>query len=58
MYVLYFTAHVQLLKNDSIVSRLTSPIIWPFSKLLMEFKVFGSLENPEWKYVSVLERLK
>ena len=53
-----FAAHVQLFRNDSIVSKLTSPIIWPFSKLLMEFKVFGPLDNPNWKYLSVLERLK
>ena len=53
-----FAAHVQLFRNDSIVSKLTSPIIWPFSKLLMEFKVFGSIDEPKWDYVSALDRLK
>jgi hypothetical protein len=31
--------------------------MWPFSKLLMEFKLFGSLGKPDWKYVSILDRL-
>ena len=52
-----FTARVRLFKNDSIIGKLTNPISWTFSKLLLEFKVYGSLDDPKWKYVSVLERL-
>ena len=52
-----FTARVRLFKNDSIIGKIASPITWTFSKLLLEFKVFGPIENPQWKYVSVLERL-
>ena len=52
-----FTARVRLFKNDSIIGKITNPITWTFSKLLLEFKVYGSLDNPEWKYISVLDRL-
>ena len=51
------TAHVRIFKNDSIIGKITSPIIWTFSKLLLEFKVYGSLDSPKWEYISVIERL-
>jgi uncharacterized protein involved in outer membrane biogenesis len=51
------TARVRIFKNDSIIGKITTPITWTFSKLLMEFKVSGSLDNPKWNYVSVIEQL-
>ena len=51
------TAQVRIFKNDSILGKITNPISWTFSKLLMEFKVYGSIEDPKWKYISVIERL-
>ena len=51
------TVRVRIFKNDSILGKITNPITWTFSKLLMEFKVQGSLYDPKWKYVSVVERL-
>ena len=29
----------------------------PFTRLLLEFKVFGSLENPDWSYVNIIEKI-
>ena len=52
-----FTARVRLFKNDSLIGKITNPITWTFSKLLLEFKVYGPLDNPKWKYISVMERL-
>ena len=52
-----FTARVRIFKNDSIMGRIASPITWTFSKLLMEFKVNGPIDNPRWKYVSVIDRI-
>ncbi len=52
-----FTARVRLFKNDSIVGKIANPITWTFSKLLLEFKVYGPIDNPKWKYISVLDRL-
>ena len=51
------TAQVHIFQNDSILGKITTPITWTFSKLLMEFKVYGSIDNPKWKYVSVIKRL-
>ena len=51
------TARVRIFRNDSIIGRITNPITWTFSKLLMEFKVYGSLDDPKWEYISVVERL-
>ena len=52
-----FTARVRLFKNDSIIGKIANPITWTFSKLLLEFKVYGSLDDPKWKYISVIDRL-
>ena len=51
------TARVRIFKNDSIIGKLANPLTWTFSKLLMEFKVSGSIDNPKWEYISVIERL-
>ena len=51
------TARVRVFKNDSIIGKIANPITWTFSKLLMEFKVYGSLDAPKWEYISVIERL-
>ncbi len=57
-----FTARLTLAKDDSFFSKLATPITWPFanlSKKLFDFKIFGSLEKPEWKYnKSLMDRLK
>ena len=57
-----FSAQVSFTKNDGFFATLATPITWPFanlSKMLFDFKIFGSLENPEWKYnKSLMDRLK
>jgi len=52
-----FTVRLQLLKNDSFLGKLVHPVMFPFTKLLLEFKVTGSVDDPKWKYVSVLDRI-
>ena len=52
-----FTVRVRIFKNDSIIGKITAPFTWTFSKLLMEFKVYGPIDAPQWKYLSVIERL-
>jgi len=52
-----FTVRGQFFKNESLLEKITSPINWTFSKLLMEFKVFCPLARPDWKYVNILNRL-
>ena len=57
-----FTARVSFTKNDGFFATLATPITWPFanlSKILFDFKIFGSLEKPEWKYNrNLMDRLK
>ena len=51
------TVRVRIFRNDSVIGRFANPITWTFSKLLLEFRVYGSINDPQWKYISVLERL-
>ena len=57
-----FTARITLTKNDSFFAKLAAPITWPFanlSKMLLDFKIFGPLDDPEWEYnKSLMDRLK
>jgi len=32
-------------------------VMFPFTKLLLEFKVTGSVDDPKWSYISVLDRI-
>ena len=52
-----FTVRVRFLKNESMVSKLVHPITWPFTKLLLEFKARGPIDNPTWDYVSIIDRV-
>jgi hypothetical protein len=52
-----FTVRLQLLRNDSFLAKLVRPVTFPFTKLLLEFKVTGSRENPKWQYITVLDRI-
>ena len=52
-----FTVRVQFTKNDSLLGKVLHPLAWPFTKLLLEFKLTGTPENPRWKYVSVVDRV-
>lgn len=53
-----FVVRVELMRKDSILGKyLIRPVLWPFTKLLLEFKVAGSLDDPKWEYISVLDRI-
>ena len=52
-----FTVRLQLLKNETFLGKLVHPVMFPFTKLLLEFKVTGSADNPKWNYISVLDRI-
>ena len=52
-----FTVRVQFTKKDSIVGKLLHPLTWPFTKLLLEFRLTGSAGDPKWKYISVVDRV-
>ena len=52
-----FKVMVQFAKKDSLVGKLLHPLTWPFTKLLLEFKLSGSPADPKWSYVTVLDRV-
>jgi hypothetical protein len=52
-----FTVRVQFSKSDSIVGKILHPLAWPFTKLLLEFRVTGTANNPKWEYISVIDRV-
>ena len=52
-----FTARVQFTKKDSLVGKILHPLTWPFTKLLLEFRLTGSADDPKWEYVSVVDRV-
>ena len=52
-----FTVRVQFLKNDSMMGKIVHPITWPFTKLLLESKATGPLDDPKWEYISIIDRI-
>ena len=53
-----FTVRVEIMRKDSILGKyLIRPVLWPFTKLLLEFRVTGPLDDPKWDYISVLDRI-
>ena len=52
-----YTVRVQFTKKDSIMGKLLHPLTWPFTKLLLEFRLTGAANDPKWEYVSVIDRV-
>ena len=52
-----FTVRVQFTKQDSLVGKILHPLTWPFTKLLLEFRLTGSADAPHWEYISVIDRV-
>ena len=52
-----FTVRVQFTKEGTLMSKLIHPLTWPFTKLLLEFRLSGSSGAPKWKYMSVVDHV-
>jgi len=52
-----YTARVQFTKKDSMIGKILHPLTWPFTKLLLEFKLTGTPDNPKWSYITVIDRV-
>jgi hypothetical protein len=52
-----FLVRANFLKEKTIAGRITHLVTLPFTRLLLEFKVFGTLDKPDWSYVNILEKL-
>jgi len=53
-----FTVRVQFTKKDSLMGKyFIHPVTWPFTKLLLEFRLTGTSSEPQWEYLSVIDRV-
>ena len=52
-----YTARVQFSKKDSVMGKILHPLAWPFTKLLLEFRLRGTSDDPKWEYISVIDRV-
>ena len=52
-----FVVRANIFKQKTIAGKITHFVTLPFTRLLLEFKVFGSIENPDWSYVSIIEKI-
>lgn len=52
-----FTVRVQFMKKDSFAGKVLHSLAWPFTKLLLEYRLTGSSSEPKWEYISVIDRL-
>lgn len=52
-----FTVRAQFLKKESMVGKIIHPVTLPFTKLLLEFKVDGPIDDPKWRYIKILDRI-
>ena len=52
-----FNVMVRFAKSDSLVGKILHPITWPFTKLILEFKLTGTPEEPKWEYISIIDRV-
>ena len=52
-----FVARVQFTKSDSVAGKILHPLAWPFTKLLLEFRLNGTSAEPTWHYINVIDRV-
>ena len=50
-------ARAQIFKKDSLLGILTQPITSTLMKMLLEFRVYGPIEQPKWAYSTPVTRL-
>lgn len=52
-----FVVRANIFKQKTIAGKITHFVTLPFTRLLLEFKVFGSLGNSDWSYVNIIEKI-
>ncbi|MBR4170354.1 MAG: hypothetical protein IKR48_01735 [Kiritimatiellae bacterium] len=50
-------ARANIFRQKSLVGKITHFVTFPFTRLLLEFHVFGSLQNTDWSYVNIIEQI-
>ena len=52
-----FMVSVTLLREQSLVGKyILHPLLYPITKSFLEFRVNGPMDNPDWKFVNILEK--
>lgn len=52
-----FTMRANIFKEKTFAGRITHLVTLPFTRLLLEFKVFGTFDKTEWSYVNIIEKI-
>ncbi|MDD4102392.1 MAG: AsmA-like C-terminal region-containing protein [Kiritimatiellae bacterium] len=52
-----FVVRANIFRQRTIAGRITHFLSLPFSRMLLEFRVFGTLDDPDWSYVNIIERI-
>ena len=52
-----FLVRANIFKQKTWAGRITHLVTMPFTRLLLEFKVFGTLDKTDWSYVSIIEKI-
>ncbi|MBO7206191.1 MAG: AsmA-like C-terminal region-containing protein [Kiritimatiellae bacterium] len=52
-----FVVRVQFTKEESIAGKIVHYLTIPFTKLLLEFKVIGPIDNPRWENIQIIDRI-
>lgn len=52
-----FVVRANIFKKKTWLGKITRLVTFPFSRLLLEFHVFGSLGKTDWSYVTILDKI-
>lgn len=52
-----FVMRASIFRKKTLLGKITNFVTLPFTKLLLEFRVFGPLEKPDWSYVNIVEKI-
>lgn len=52
-----FVIRVQFTKEESIAGKIVHYLTLPFTKILLEFKVSGPIDNPKWENIQIVDRI-
>ena len=52
-----FVIRVQFTREESIAGKIVHYLTLPFTKLLLEFKVSGPIDNPRWENIQIVDRI-
>ena len=52
-----FVIRAQFTREESIAGKIVHYLTLPFTKLLLEFKVSGPIDNPKWENIQIVDRI-